>query len=238
MHALGHLGRREPAHGISRAKLANNPYWPAELQASGAPAARALRGDDASSAIEDSRRQGTRPLDALRRKRTRTSRTPFGRARFTAPRSPLDPEHAIGFFTRLLLATVYQEPVGRPGGTAQGWLAVSGRCKAAQGGSGKAPSAKESTSGAMARAEVARVGPRSSSGSPVALCAALSTLFTFQPFASLPAPARKAYLAGAIASAAVPGQSLLFLGRRALFGDAAQVAAGVANSTAALDRSS
>jgi len=34
--ALHHLGHGEPAHGISRNKLADNPYWPKELQESGA----------------------------------------------------------------------------------------------------------------------------------------------------------------------------------------------------------
>jgi hypothetical protein len=31
------LGRGDPAHGISKHKLQDNPYWPAELQESGAP---------------------------------------------------------------------------------------------------------------------------------------------------------------------------------------------------------
>ncbi len=34
---LHHLGRRDPAHAISRGKLQNNPYWPEELQEHGAP---------------------------------------------------------------------------------------------------------------------------------------------------------------------------------------------------------
>jgi hypothetical protein len=38
IHAMLHLGLRNPAHGVSRSKLENNPYWPAELQKSGAPA--------------------------------------------------------------------------------------------------------------------------------------------------------------------------------------------------------
>jgi hypothetical protein len=32
--ALSHLGCGRPAHGIARAKLEGNPYWPAELAAS------------------------------------------------------------------------------------------------------------------------------------------------------------------------------------------------------------
>src|SRR5262249_55581415 len=31
IEALVHLGEGRPAHGISKAKLANNPYWPRQL---------------------------------------------------------------------------------------------------------------------------------------------------------------------------------------------------------------
>ena len=31
--ALAHLGRGEPAHGIARSTLQDNPYWPARLAA-------------------------------------------------------------------------------------------------------------------------------------------------------------------------------------------------------------
>ena len=42
--ALARLGRGEPAHGIARAKLVDNPYWPPELAARGGDArARAVR---------------------------------------------------------------------------------------------------------------------------------------------------------------------------------------------------
>ena len=37
LHAIHHLGRGNPAHGVSRHKLLENAYWPAELQESGAP---------------------------------------------------------------------------------------------------------------------------------------------------------------------------------------------------------
>lgn len=35
LKSLWRLGRGEAAHGIARAKLAGNPYWPEELQAAG-----------------------------------------------------------------------------------------------------------------------------------------------------------------------------------------------------------
>jgi hypothetical protein len=38
LKTLRHLGRNEPAHGISRNKLRGNPYWPEALQRQGAPA--------------------------------------------------------------------------------------------------------------------------------------------------------------------------------------------------------
>ncbi|HEX9161230.1 MAG TPA: M28 family peptidase [Thermoanaerobaculia bacterium] len=37
LRTMQRLGRRDPAHGISRGKLENNPYWPDELQKSGPP---------------------------------------------------------------------------------------------------------------------------------------------------------------------------------------------------------
>ena len=35
--ALVRLGRGEPAHGIARSMLENNPYWPAQLAAAARP---------------------------------------------------------------------------------------------------------------------------------------------------------------------------------------------------------
>src|ERR1700737_2528854 len=37
LHVMQCLGRGDPAHGISRRKLRDNPYWPSELQESGPP---------------------------------------------------------------------------------------------------------------------------------------------------------------------------------------------------------
>ena len=37
LHVFRHLGRREPAHGIARHKLHENPYWPEQLRDQGAP---------------------------------------------------------------------------------------------------------------------------------------------------------------------------------------------------------
>ncbi len=68
--ALARLGRGEPAHGISRAKLAGNPYWPAAL----AGRAGSLRHERfvvlmplALSRTQDDK--GRAPLDPLRRQR-------------------------------------------------------------------------------------------------------------------------------------------------------------------------
>ena len=37
MHVVHHLGCGDPAHGIARKKLDGNPYWPDDLETSGAP---------------------------------------------------------------------------------------------------------------------------------------------------------------------------------------------------------
>ncbi len=38
LHVLVHLGHGEPAHGIAKGKLRDNPYWPEPLAGRGAPA--------------------------------------------------------------------------------------------------------------------------------------------------------------------------------------------------------
>ena len=70
IRAMEHLGNGRPAHGIARAKLEGNPYWPDELaEQAGRLAARALRGDRPAGPLAHPGRQGPRPLDALRRQR-------------------------------------------------------------------------------------------------------------------------------------------------------------------------
>ena len=65
-----HLGHGRPAHGIARAKLEGNPYWPPELaeRAGRLPHERYVV-LAAAGPLADAGRQGPRPLDALRRQR-------------------------------------------------------------------------------------------------------------------------------------------------------------------------
>ena len=80
IHAMEHLGNGRPAHGISRARLADNPFWPPELaDRAGTLAARAIRRSRPVGPLADAGRQGAGPLDALRRQRARAGPRPSGR---------------------------------------------------------------------------------------------------------------------------------------------------------------
>ncbi len=71
MIALVRLARGEPAHGIARANLIGNPYWPRELaDRAGRARTRSFCGFSAAGAVPHARRQRARALDPFRRQRT------------------------------------------------------------------------------------------------------------------------------------------------------------------------
>src|SRR5262245_29797270 len=108
--ALVHLGRGTPAHGISRLKLTDNAYWPAELAEHAGklpheryillmPLALARTQDDKGRlrwTLFGGSEQG--PARA------------FWRGFFTSPRREVPEEKALGFVRRLL-HTAYGEPL-------------------------------------------------------------------------------------------------------------------------------
>jgi hypothetical protein len=115
VHILEHLGNGRPAHGIARAKLEGNPYWPDEL------AERAGR-------LPHERYVVIAPLALSRTQddKGRVRWTLFGGSEqgparafwkgfFTAPGREMAAKEALGFVRRLLIAA-YGEPPDRLGG--------------------------------------------------------------------------------------------------------------------------
>ena len=112
IRALEHLGHGRPAHGIARAKLEGNPYWPDELaeHAGRLPHERYV----AIAPLALSRTQD----DKGRVRWTLFGGSEQGPARafwkgfFTAPGCEVAAEEGLGFFRRLL-AAAYGEPPER-----------------------------------------------------------------------------------------------------------------------------
>ena len=110
VHAMEHLGNGRPAHGIARAKLEGNPYWPDEL------AERAGR-------LPHERYVVIAPLALSRTQddKGRVRWTLFGGSEqgpsrafwkgfFTAPGREIAAEEGLGFFRRLLAAAYGESP--------------------------------------------------------------------------------------------------------------------------------
>jgi hypothetical protein len=189
--ALAHLGKGDPAHGVSRHKLDGNPYWPAALV-------------NAAGKLAHERYVTLMPL-ALSRTQDDKGRlrwTLFGgseqgpaaafwRSFYHAPK--VDHSAAAEGFFEQLLATVYNDPVHfgelhaagfrvLPMGAGTGW-----------------------EEGPLPRwTEPLVLKPRES-------LAHVKYLLTFRPFGKLPAGVQKAYLAGELHLLPFPG-SLVFWG--------------------------
>ena len=72
---MEHLGNGRPMHGISKAKLEGNPYWPPELvRRAGTLSHERYVIIAPLGIVADPRRQRPRALDAFRRQRTRAGK--------------------------------------------------------------------------------------------------------------------------------------------------------------------
>jgi hypothetical protein len=193
---LAHLCQGRAAHGIARNKLADNPYWPAELAEQAGklaheryvvllPLALSLTQDDKGRirwTLFGNSEQG--PARA------------FWKSFYTAPRKEVSAEQALAFVRRLLGA-VYKEPAERLAD-----LHKAGFRILAQDGKPLLPFWKE---GALPRWTTPY---RWTTGQSVR---GVRYLLTFRPFGRLPAAVRRAYLAGDLHLLPFPG-SLLFCG--------------------------
>ncbi len=218
LHAMEHLGHGRPAHGIARAKLEGNPFWPPEL----AERAGRLAHERyvASGAAGPSRTQDDK-----------------GRVRWTLfGGSEQGPARAFwkGFWT----APGRELPAERP----PGFLLSPARCglwRVARAAERPAPGrvphpARHGRSLASLRARRAHCP---SWTTPYLLSEGerlgrVKYLLTFRPFGSLPKNVRRAYLAGDLHLLPFPG-SLVFWGAPPFLQLRRRTAAGHADSAAA-----
>jgi hypothetical protein len=202
LHVLSHLGRREPAHGIAKNKLKNNPYWPADLAEHGAPAHEryVVLMPLAISRTQDDKGRVRWTLFGGSEQGPAKA---FWRGFFTAPGQELPAAWALDFVRRLL-AAAYGESLDRLADLHAAGFRIY--CDDAAGNeqehwsSGALPSWTEPL--------------RWSKGHSLR---AVHYLLTFEPFSRLPAPVRRAYLAGELHLLPFPG-SLVFWGVEAYLG--------------------
>jgi hypothetical protein len=195
--ALVHLGRGKPAHGIARAKLLDNPYWPSRLA-------------DRADALEHERYVVLLPL-ALSRTQDDKGRirwTLFGgseqgpargfwRGFFESPDLERPAQEALGFL-RSLIAAAYGAPSESLVDLRRAGLRILPQGDLAP----PLPAWLE--------------GPLPSWTVPFLWAAGQSLrgvkyLLTFRPFGALPEPVQRAYLKGSLHLLPFPG-SLLFWG--------------------------
>ncbi len=217
LHALRHLARGEPAHGIAAGKLRDNPFWPAELHAAGAPPQErcTLLLPLALSRTQDDKGRVRWTLFGASEDGPGRA---FWRGFFVAPRRELPAEWAIGFLRRLL-AAAYQEPLGRLGDLRRAGLRIYSSPDYAL-----LPQWDE---GPLPRwSEPYRWQPGQS-------LRGVRWLLTFCPLTRLPAAVRRGVLGGRVALAAVSGQPAV-LRRAGVLENGKGIAPGRANSPAAL----
>ena len=196
IRAMQHLAAGRPAHGIARAKLEGNPYWPAELGAGCRPVRpRALCRLGPAGPLADPGRQGPRPLDALRRQRARAGAGLLERF-FHGPGLRAGRRVGLGFFRRLLTAAYGQSPDGFHDLKKAGFRILPGL------GDPRLPYPQDEELPSWTQPYLL------SDAKPVR---GVRYLLTFRPFGRLPKAIRRAYLAEELHLLPFPG-SLVFWG--------------------------
>jgi hypothetical protein len=201
MGALARLGRGEEAHGIARNKLAGNPYWPVELAERAGSFAHERYVMILPLAFSRTQDDKGRVRWTLFGGSDQGPSAAFWKSFFTAPGCELPAEPAKEFIRRLL-AAAYGEPAGRLRDLKSAGFRIL---------------PEEASSNPFGWREGPLPGWTESclwsSGSSLR---GVRYLLTFQPFASLPAPVRRSYLAGELHLLPSPG-SLIFWGARPYF---------------------
>jgi Peptidase family M28 len=195
LHVMHHLGRREPAHGIAQGKLAGNPYWPKELHDGGAPEHEryVLLAPLALSRTQDDKGRVRWTLFGASEQGPGRA---FWRSFFRSPSEEL-PNHWGPDFIRRLLGAVYNEPADK--------LADLHRL-----GFRIMPT-EPSEPFAYWRDDPLPSWAKHFLWKQGDSLRGVKYLLTFNPFAQLPAPVRKAYRSGALHLLPFPG-SLVFWG--------------------------
>lgn len=195
LRVLRHLGRGDPAHGIAQKKLEGNPYWPELLHKAGAPAHERyvlLLPLALSRTQDDKGRVRWTVFGTSERGPGRA----FWRGFYTAPRREQPQEWSVNFIRRLL-AAAYGEKMAALSDLRRAGFRVFSSPDAAL-----LPYWKEEPLPAWTEPYRWNQG-QSLRG--------VRYLLTFCPFTRLPAPVRRAYLAGDLHLLPFPG-SLLFFG--------------------------
>jgi hypothetical protein len=187
---LAHLGAGDPAHGISRRKLVDNPYWPSDLanHAGKLPHERyVLLMPLALSRTQDDKGRVRWTLFGSSEQGPARG---FWRSFFTAPDREQPEEPSLAFF-RELLGAVYGEPANRLADLRAAGLRILPR--------GQETEFPYWTESPLPSWTTPYLWSDSTSISEV------KYLLTFRPFGDLPVSARKAYLDGKLHLLPFPG---------------------------------
>ncbi len=217
--ALYHLGCRRPAHGIAKVKLAGNPYWPEELARQGAPAGERYV-TLAPLALSRTQDDKGRVRWTLFGGSEQGPANAFWKSFFSAPRQERDHDYGPNFIRRLL-AAAYEEPLDGLADLRKAGFRVlvdDAEPLLPHWDSARLPSWTEDYAWAPGRT-----------------LKGVKYLLTFRPFAYLPAPVRKAYLADELHLLPFPG-SLCFWGAHKYWELHAKLPLARADSLVAFDR--
>ncbi|HJT30458.1 MAG TPA: M28 family peptidase [Pirellulales bacterium] len=210
LQSLRRLGRGKAAHGISRHKLEDNPYWPESLHERGAPAHERyviLMPLALARTQDDKGRVRWTLFGASEQGPARA----FWRGMFRSPRQELPAEQAMGFLRRLL-ASAYGEPPDKLGDLRRAGFRVF------------APASEHLLS--YWRDDPLPSWTNELQWSKGQSLRGVRWLLTFEPFSRLPEPVQRAYLAGDLHLLPFPG-SLVFWGCRGYLSLADELPLGV-----------
>jgi hypothetical protein len=190
------LGNGHSAHGISRHKLTDNPYWPAELarKAGQLPHERyvVLLPLALSRTQDDKGRVRWTLFGGSEQGPSRA----FWKSFFTSPKDELPEEQALGFFRNMLISA-YGEKAAKLADLHQAGFRILPNDVAEEGEPwGEDPLPSWTSRYLLKKGEPLRT---------------VKYLLTFRPFGQLPPGVRKAYLAGELNLLPFPG-SLVFWG--------------------------
>ena len=193
MHLVCHLGHRDPAHGIARKKLDGNPYWPADIEASGAPPHEryVLLLPLALSKTQDDK---GRVRWSLFGGSEQGPAKAFWKSFYSAPRREMPREWSEGFIRRLLAAAYEQKPETLADLRKAGFRVYTNPEAALL------PSWKEEPLPRWTESYRWEKGP----------LRGVRYLLTFCPWKFLPAAVRRAYLAGDLHLLPFPGSLVFF----------------------------
>jgi hypothetical protein len=196
VHAMVHLSKGDPAHGISRGKLANNPYWPPELVEAAGKLAHERYVLLMSLALSRTQDDKGRVRWTLFGGSEQGPSRAFWKSFYTAPNRETPEEQGIDFFRRLLAAAHGEE--------------VRDAKHLHQVGFRILPATDDDATAWPAGEPLPRWTARYL-WKPRQSVKGVKYLLTFRPFRDLPAAVRRAYLAGELHLLPFPG-SLVFWG--------------------------